>query len=199
MYMQFALDAIPNIVSSSINVVYKESEEQFLSLVNENLDLLYRREFKLKFLSDVIISIEKKKIEHESECNLPNCSKHKSFEKAVFIIQQEIDKLVDDINIYEDYSRFNLSLKGEQFSNEEIENINDKLDKIILGQEITYDDLQKEIEELKELIYVLNKKNFKELLTGKLINMTVDGFLSKKMLDEIFKSFGYNGVEKLLN
>ena len=67
MYMQFALDAIPNIVSSSINVVYKESEEQFLSLVNENLDLIYKRECKIKFLSTVIISITKKKLEHEFE------------------------------------------------------------------------------------------------------------------------------------
>jgi len=65
----------------------------------------------------------------------------------------------------------------DRFSEDELEMMRAKLDelanklaKLELGQQITYDDLMDELKEMKDLLYVLTKKNWKQLLKGKLLD-----------------------------
>lgn len=82
------------------------------------------------------------------------------------------------------------------FSEEEIIITNDKLDQLIeqlhkleLGQEITYEDLTAEINELRELVYTLKKKTWFETLKGKMITIGL-GQLTEKgfsLIERIFE------------
>ncbi|TYP99930.1 hypothetical protein C7447_101538 [Tenacibaculum adriaticum] len=88
------------------------------------------------------------------------------------------------------------------FSNDEkkeiikrLDNFFTKIEEIQLGQQIIYDDLSNEFEELKELLKILNKKNWKEVLKGKLIDMGL-GDLTSEVKETIIDVFKDN---KLLN
>lgn len=81
------------------------------------------------------------------------------------------------------------------FTNEEIELTHKKLDELFekitslkLGQQIIYDDLVDEIDELKELVNQLSKKNWFEILQGKLISVGL-GKLTDKGLELINSTF----------
>jgi predicted DNA-binding protein (MmcQ/YjbR family) len=88
-------------------------------------------------------------------------------------------------------------LNPEDFSREEKTSLNQTLQKIVkdlntikLGQQITYDDVKDEFEELKDLYY-LNKKNWVQLFTGKLSEMVAGGVIIEtisKDLAEIIKT-----------
>ena len=65
-----------------------------------------------------------------------------------------------------------------------------------VGQEAIWTDIRKDIEELKAL-YFLGKKNWRQLLLGKLTEMTASGVVSdtiSKWAEEMFKS----GISTLL-
>lgn len=53
-----------------------------------------------------------------------------------------------------------------------------------LGQEIIYDDLKAELSEVKQILEILNKKNIKQLLLGKLVDVGL-GEISEKIVNEI--------------
>jgi hypothetical protein len=66
------------------------------------------------------------------------------------------------------------------FSKNEINIINDKLDKILSTQEAASEVIYDEIGELKELILFLNKKNWKEIFKGKLTDAGFGVLLSNE-------------------
>lgn len=66
----------------------------------------------------------------------------------------------------------------DKLSNEEkniiidgLDELKSEIEKLRKGQEIIYDDFVDEIEELKSLINVLGKKNFSQIVKGKLIDI----------------------------
>jgi hypothetical protein len=76
------------------------------------------------------------------------------------------------------------------FSEEEKRNVNVKIDEVLselhklhLGQEIIFD----EIEQLRELL-TLDKKNWKQNLKGKLLDMGLSKLLEKEMLEWIYRT-----------
>lgn len=77
----------------------------------------------------------------------------------------------------------------DYFSKNEIEQINLKLDLILqktdLGNEIIFN----EVDELKTLTYTLNKKNFKEVILGKLKDTALSSVISFENLDKLFDAF----------
>jgi hypothetical protein len=90
----------------------------------------------------------------------------------------------------------------DKFSESERSTINDKLDELFnqlqrleTGQQLTYDDIIQEIEELKKLTQILGKKNWKEILKGKLIDWGL-GEISDEGFKLLTKTF-YDG--KFLN
>ncbi|XOV91647.1 MAG: hypothetical protein ACFHWX_15715 [Bacteroidota bacterium] len=81
------------------------------------------------------------------------------------------------------------------FSAEEIIIINNKLDlllihipKLELGQEIIYEDLTSEINELRDLVYSVKKKTWFEVLKGKMISLGLGTLTEKgfKLIKDIF-------------
>lgn len=86
--------------------------------------------------------------------------------------------------------------------NEEKEAIKKKLDefserlkRMEVGQQITYDDLMEELETLKKLLNVLGKKDWGQILKGKLVDAGF-GQLADKVGDLIIETFK---DDKLLN
>ncbi len=70
------------------------------------------------------------------------------------------------------------NIDSDYFTKQDISIVKTKLDELLLrisrlelGQEITYDDLQDEMTELKELTTVLNKKTWFDVLKGKLVSI----------------------------
>ena len=59
-----------------------------------------------------------------------------------------------------------------------------EIEKLHLGQQITYDDLLKEVSELKKYFY-LGKKPFKDMLIGKLSEMIAGGVISETISNQI--------------
>lgn len=64
-----------------------------------------------------------------------------------------------------------------------IDHIIEKLESLGVGQQIIYD----ELEELKELYTTLSKKNWGEVLKGKLLNMGLEKVLTKDMIQSIYE------------
>jgi hypothetical protein len=106
-------------------------------------------------------------------------------------IHLEINSLgiehVEDNNHYSNNDLFTL---------EEKTSISKKLDKLFIrlnqiekGQEIIYDDLSEEFKELRKLLEVLNKKNWRQILKGKLVEAglgTISNEVSEVIID-LFK------------
>ncbi|GAB4243159.1 MAG: hypothetical protein Tsb0034_20910 [Ekhidna sp.] len=64
----------------------------------------------------------------------------------------------------------------------------EKIEKLEMGQKITYDDLHTEIQELKDLIGKLSEKNIGEILIGKLVKLG-GGKLADELIDAIKDTF----------
>ena len=71
----------------------------------------------------------------------------------------------------------------------------ERLTKIEVGQQITYDDLMEELETLKKLLGVLGKKDWSQVLKGKLVDAGF-GTLADQVVDLIISTFKGN---KFLN
>ena len=84
---------------------------------------------------------------------------------------------------------------NDYFSNIEINEYSDKLDDLLkeirLGQEVLYDDiqnLQDEFKELKDQLKNMKKKNWGELVKGKLIDLVLGHIISNQTLSFILKN-----------
>lgn len=62
---------------------------------------------------------------------------------------------------------------------EKLNDLTDKLQQVQLGQEVTYDDLRAEIQEMKQLLNVLGKKQWFQVLKGKMIDAGLGSLLSE--------------------
>lgn len=75
----------------------------------------------------------------------------------------------------------------DYYSKNEIENINSKLDEILSKQQFASQIIFDEINELKELILFLNKKNWGEVVKGKLGDLVVGEIFSAENASSLFK------------
>jgi len=81
---------------------------------------------------------------------------------------------------FTDYSKID---KSQEELNQKIDEIIETLNKQNLGQEILFEELQ----ELKELYSKLNKKNWGQILKGKLIDLGLAQVINKEVMETIFK------------
>lgn len=65
-----------------------------------------------------------------------------------------------------------------------LDELSERLKRIEVGQQITYDDLMDEMETLKKLLNVLGKKDWRQMLKGKLVDAGFGSFA-----DEVFDLF----------
>ncbi len=88
-----------------------------------------------------------------------------------------------------------VSTESTDFSAQDIDKLNNNINEILeelktlkVGQEVIWTDVMEELNELKKL-YFLNKKNWRQLLIGKLAEMVSSGVvsetISKKIADSI--------------
>jgi len=81
---------------------------------------------------------------------------------------------------------------NDYYSKIEIENINSKLNEILLKQELGNEIIFNEIDELKELILFLNKKNWNQIVKGKLGDLVLGQLLSSENANSLFKYISEN-------
>lgn len=108
---------------------------------------------------------------------------------GVEFIEEEglADEIYEPPDIIDAEEKEKIKRKLDEFS--------ERLTRMEVGQQITYDDLMEELETLKKLLNVLGKKDWGQILKGKLIDAGF-GQLADKVGDLIIETFK---DDKLLN
>lgn len=167
--------------------------EEFIQKVRSKLYDYRKDAHKLEFIEYLMGLLKKGYDKHLTKCHYPNdrskCVINKNYENCLFFIQNERDDIIEILQPTD----FNLNEKTE--INESLQKIIDDLDKIKMGQELTYDDFMEELSELKEY-YFLNKKNWTQLLIGKLSEMVAAGIISETLCKGIVETVtkNYDGL-----
>lgn len=171
--------------------IHKDLENIKSSLTSKLYNFNRDRD-KLDFLKILLVKAIKDKKEHMKSCS--GCGYDEARDIAVFAIGQEIDD-INQFYIYEPKT-------DDQFSNEEeselhnkLNDILDKLEKQGFGQQIIFE----EIEDLKNH-FNLGKKNWFQLLKGKVVDLTLKKVLNKTIVQEIYNqlSEGFEQVVKMI-
>ena len=154
-----------------------------------------RERDKLDFLKilrqETVLALEK----HKNICNKTYCDFVKEREIGIFVIDQAIDSTKKYYR-YEPLSDDAFTTEEESTLHSKLNEIADKLRDLGYGQEIIFD----EIESLKNH-FDLGKKNWFQLLKGKLIDLTIEKVLDKTIIAGMFSvlSTGYNEVVKMID
>lgn len=153
--------------------------DSFKREVNNSLDEIVDKTNKIHLLNLLITSIDEVYKEHLKKCkSKDNCRYNDLYDYSLFFLQNELLRL--DVIINEN-----------TFTKEDKNTAEHKLDLILKeiqflknGQELIYEDLLAEIEELKKL-YFLGKKNWHQLLMGKVIEMTASEIIGETVAKNI--------------
>ena len=160
------------------------------------LNKLYNHRFEGK-------TFEVRELLHDLDCN-----REEAFQLAKALEEEGLIRLTSKkaghfANIYpkgiefieEDQFKGSPYNPSDSFSKEEkieiikrLDEFGTKLNRLEKGQEITYNDLLKELEELRDLVWILGKKNWIEVMKGKLIDAGF-GSLSNQVGEIIIEVF----------
>jgi hypothetical protein len=159
--------------STSANVRDKINNiKYFLNDLNSELD-------KIKFINIHIEIANEKYQDHLKVCTNPDdCPTNEEYEILIYYFQQVLEEL--GIQINED----TFTYEEKVVKDSQLEIILKQFEEVKLGNEIIYDDIIKEIAELKEL-YFLGKKNWTQLFAGKIVEMTAGGIISETISKDI--------------
>lgn len=136
---------------------------------------------RIEFIEYIKDQVKEEYDSHLKECTKgPTCEINRFCEDTLFFLQEEIEELEETLSPIE----FRSSQKHEL--SESLKIILDDLNRLKLGQEITYNDLYAAIQESKDY-YFLNKKNWVQLLAGKLAEMAAGGIVSETISKDIVK------------
>lgn len=190
-----------------MNIVEKEAERFFDRLYRngktntlENLkdhitSKLYdfnRDRDKLDFLKIIRRKSVEDRDKHMKNCN--GCGYDEERNIGIFAIDQEID----DINrfyTYEPEGEDEFNVEEESELHNKLNDILEKLEKQGFGQQIIFE----EIEDLKNH-FNLGKKNWFQLLKGKVVDLTLKKVLDKTIVQEIYNqlSEGFDQAIKMI-
>lgn len=163
------------------------------ALTSELYDNFNLDKDKLEFLRKLRIICSEDGENHMKTCK--GCGYERKIENGLFVIDQEIKSInafyvfeVEDSNIF--------SPEEESKQDDRINKIMEELQKLGFGQQIIFD----ELEELKNL-YKLGKKNWLQLLKGKLVDATSQKIIDATVVKVIFDglSDGYDDFTKMLH
>jgi O6-methylguanine-DNA--protein-cysteine methyltransferase len=167
--------------------------KEFISKVNSHLLDYKKTSHRIEFTERVITKVKITYDEHLISCkNKEDCSINKFCENTLFFLQEEIGELEEQLtpNEFTKTEKINI--------NSTLQIILEDLNKIKFGQQITYDDIAIQFDELKDL-YFLDKKNWKQLFAGKLTEMIAGGIISETVSKEITNSILKNYQNLILN
>lgn len=168
--------------------------KEFIEKVRSNLWEYKKTAYKIEFVERVIQCAKIAYDEHLIVCkNKDNdkCRINSYYENSLFFLQEELEELEGQISP-EDFTR-----SQKTNTNQALQKIIDDLNEIKLGQQIIYDDLNTEFEEMKDLYY-LNKKNWTQLFTGKLSEMIASGVISETISKNIINVIKDNYQELIV-
>ncbi|MBC8753375.1 hypothetical protein H2O64_01750 [Kordia sp. YSTF-M3] len=166
--------------------------ESLKSVLTSKLYDFNRDRDKLDFLKTLRKKTVEDKEKHAKTCT--GCGYDEEREIGLFAIDQEID----DINRFyshepQSYDKFNVEQESELHN--KLNDILEKLKKQGHGQQIIFE----EIEDLKNH-FNLGKKNWFQLLKGKVVDLTLKKILKETIVKEIYNqlSEGFEQVVKMI-
>lgn len=167
--------------------------QEFISEVRTELYEYRKYAHKLEFLDYLLLLLKQGFDKHLEVCQHKNekgvCGVNKNYENSLFFIQNERDEVIENLPKTE----FDIQEKAE--INDSLQKILEDLNQIKIGQNITYDDIVEELNELKEF-YFLNKKHWSQMLIGRLTEMVASGVvsetISKNIVETVMKN--YDGI-----
>ncbi len=176
-----------------LNFIIKKDLENIKSALTSKLYNFNRDRDKLDFLK-----ILRVKAINDKEKHIKNCTAGCGYEKARDIAVFAIDQEVDDINrfyIYEPKTEDKFSTEQESNLHNRLNDILEKLEIQGFGQQVIFE----EIEDLKNH-FTLGKKNWFQLLKGKVIDLTLKKVLDKTIVQEIYNqlSDGFEQAVKMI-
>lgn len=131
--------------------------EDFIQNVRTRLYEYRKDSHKLEFIDHLMTLLKQDYDKHLKVCEYANdrgkCFINKNYENSLFFIQNEREDLIENL------PSTDFTVQEKTDINESLQSIIADLDEIKMGQELTYDDLLAELNELKEFYY-LNKKNW---------------------------------------
>lgn len=169
--------------------------EEFIQKVRTQLYEYRKDAHKLEFIDYLMTLLKQGYDKHLTRCEYPNdrgkCAINKNYENTLFFVQNERDEIIENLpdTDFTPQERANI--------NESLERILADLDKVKLGQEITYNDLTTELNDLKEF-YFLNKKHWSQMFIGRLTEMVASGVISETISKYIVETVTkhYTGLIK---
>ncbi|MES2458893.1 MAG: hypothetical protein V4594_25305 [Bacteroidota bacterium] len=167
-YIEHQVDEHEKVISEAQSELYN---------INSPLD-------KITFLRVILEANDKEYQKHLLVCtNTNECQINYEHESIHYYLAKELE----DLGIH---------LNQDQFTKEEKVVADNKLDKILeelekvkLGQQLTYDDILAELEELREF-YILGKKKWYQLFLGKTAEMVIGGVISETVSKELISAMG---------
>src|SRR5690606_27504328 len=124
--------------------------QEYIQELRWQLDEYNKVEHKLEFIYEIRRILRTEYDKHLEKCKFKDgdrmkCSTNSDFENTLFFVQNEIDELEDLI------PASSFSLTEQESISTALRNILSEIDQLKLGQQISYDDLVGELDELKEL------------------------------------------------
>jgi len=159
----------------------RTNHQAFIDEVKSELYNYRKQAHKMEFLQWILSKLKMDFDRHYEECeHKGNCQINETYENSLFFLQIELEEL-------------EVSLSDQDFSTLEKTQMDKKLEEMLdeikllrLGQEITFDGLSEELEELKEY-YFLNKKSWLQLFSGKLLEFSAAGVVNEGISKPIMK------------
>lgn len=180
---KFASHYIAHQVGEHEQVISEAQSE--LYNINSPLD-------KITFLRVILEANDQEYQKHLLVCtNKEKCQTNYEHESIHYFLAKELDDLGIQIN-------------EDQFTREEqatadakLDQVLQELEKVKMGQQIIYDDLSSELQELKDF-YILGKKKWHQLFLGKTAEMVIGGVISETVSKELINVMGRVG-QKLVD
>lgn len=168
--------------------------ENLKSTLSQQLYNFNRDKDKLFFLNVLRKEVEIDKLKHEKICTSKNCAVSEEKKLGLFVIDQEIEA-ISEYYEYKPKPENVFSTQERVEMHNKLNGISDKLEKLGYGQEIIFE----EIDSLKEN-FNLGKKNWFQLLKGKLIDLGLQKALNEKVMKDIYQelSDGYDIVKTMI-
>jgi len=159
-------------------------DKQFIDDLTDEIEVFYESEDQINFLILLKKELENKLKDHESKCQSTpeECHYSKVHNTAIFFVDQENQKIIEDNIQTSDWDNTYLNEQQVVGLNKKIDAALSQLEKLGLGQEVIFE----EIEELKEKGKQIGLKDIKTLLLGKIVAYGERELMKEKTIQEIF-------------